>query len=473
MTSARTLWARARDWATRNRTDGTARRRPGDAAKVVLAVLMFVPLAYHSEHRTATETSLVDLFESLPHGARTLFLILYQLAALWAVGLLVVTVLLLRRWRLARDLAVAAALAWVLGRTTAFFVHRTDRGPRVRVTFDLTDAPRFPLVRLSVAVATVLVASPHLARPTRRIGQWLVALLALSSLYLAAAAPPTCSVRSSSAGVSPTPCSTCSARRSGDPRPLRSRALATLGLAVPDVCLAPDQPVGRALFLADGADGPLRIVRARPRRSRRAVPRPAWRYVAYRDAPPTLLATRRHQVEYEAYLTLLARTQGAHARGARGRHGRGAGPARGGGRAGRGAAPAGSRAGHRRGARRGVEQLRVAARRRRVAHGKLDGRHVLVRRRPVSIVGFDFACSSARFRQTAGDVAELLAATGAIVGADRAVAAAVRGVGPEAVADALPVLQAPAMSGWTHDRLRDRTGLDEELDALRAARRRP
>ena len=53
-----------------------------------------------AHHPTATEEAVVRLFDSIPDGARTLFLILYQLAALWAVGLLVVTVLLLRRWRL-------------------------------------------------------------------------------------------------------------------------------------------------------------------------------------------------------------------------------------------------------------------------------------------------------------------------------------------------------------------------------------
>ena len=36
----------------------------------------------------------------------------------------------------------------------------------------------------------------------------------------------------------------------------------------------------------------------------------AWRYVAYRDAPPTLVPSRRAQVEYEAYLSLLARDAG-------------------------------------------------------------------------------------------------------------------------------------------------------------------
>ena len=82
-----------------------------------------MPLILHAHHPTATEEAVVRLFDSIPHGARTLFLILYQLAALWAVGLLVVTVLLLRRWRLARDLAVAGVAAWVLGRLMAFLVH--------------------------------------------------------------------------------------------------------------------------------------------------------------------------------------------------------------------------------------------------------------------------------------------------------------------------------------------------------------
>ena len=173
---------------------GSEPRAPPDAGPATRCVrssrpLLLVPLALHAHHPTATEEAVVRLFESIPHGARTLFLILYQLSALWAVGLLVVTVLLLRRWRLARDLVVAAAAAWILGRLIAFWVHDTGLWSAFRVTFDLTGAPRFPMVRVAVAVATVLVASPHLARPTRRIGQWLVLLLALSSLYLVAGFP--------------------------------------------------------------------------------------------------------------------------------------------------------------------------------------------------------------------------------------------------------------------------------------------
>jgi undecaprenyl-diphosphatase len=470
METVRNLLNDLRGVATRERTEGTARRRPGDAARAVLAALLLVPLILHAHHPTATEEAVVRLFESIPTGARTLFLILYQLAALWAVGLLVVTVLLLHRWRLARDLAVAAAAAWVLGRLMAFLVHDDGLWRAFQVTFDLTGTPRFPMVRLSVAVATVLVASPHLARPTRRLGQGLVTLLALSSLYLSRGFP-TDLVAAIVLGwgvahlvewVFGTPVG----------RPATSQVaevLTRLGVAVGELHLTSEQPVGRAVFVAERTDGQgrLRVVALGRDEADAQLMSRAWRYVAYRDAPPSLLPSRRAQVEYEAYLMLVARDAGV-----------------------------------------GVPRVVVAAmngpiallvvdeldgielhdldatavsdcllddlwhevrtlHHARVAHGKLDARHVLVDGDALRLVGFDFAASSARFRQTTADVAQLLAATTAIVGADRAVASAVRVLGQETVAAALPVLQPAALSGWTHDALGGRDQLDDRLDELR------
>jgi len=468
MGTVRSLLTDLREVATRERTEGTSRRRPGDAARAVVAALVLVPLVLHAHHPTATEEAVVRLFNSIPHGARTLFLILYQLAALWAVGLLVVTVLLLRRWRLARDLAVAAAAAWVLGRLMAFLVHDSGLWDAFRVTFDLTGAPRFPMVRVTVAVATVLVASPHLARPTRRIGEGLVALLALSSLYLSRGFPTDLiaaivlgwGVAHAVEWVFGTPVGRPASGQVED-------ALAALGIDATGVRPAREQPVGRAVFVAETTTGPVRIVALGRDEADAQLLARAWRFVAYRDAPPTLVPSRRAQVEYEAYLALLARDAGV-------------------------ATPRVVVAGtHGSLALLVVEQvagtelydldddsvtdalldrswteLRTlhAA---RVAHGKLDGRHVIVDGSTPRLVGFDFATSSARYRQTTGDVAQLLAATAAIVGPERAVAAAVRILGKEAVGAALPVLQAPALSGWTHDAFGGRDQLDDRLEELR------
>src|SRR5215203_1694380 len=318
MGTVRALMNDLREVATRERTEGTTRRRPGDAARAVLAALLLVPLILHAHHPTATEEAVVRLFDSIPAGAKTLFLVLYQLAALWAVGLLVVTVLLLKRWRLARDLVVAAIAAWVLGRLMALLVHDDGLWQAFKVTFDLTGAPRFPMVRLTVAVATVLVASPHLARPTRRFGEGLVALLALSSLYLSRGFPTDLfaaivlgwGVAHLVEWIFGTPVGRPARRQVQD-------ALASLGVPVTDLHLTSEQPIGRAVFVADRADGggSVRVIALGRDEADAQLLSRAWRYVAYRDAPPSLLPSRRAQVEYEAYLMLLARDAGVDAPG--------------------------------------------------------------------------------------------------------------------------------------------------------------
>ncbi len=221
------------------------------------------------------------------------------------------------------------------------------------------------------------------------------------------------------------------------------------------------------VFVATTATGPVRVVALGRDEADAQLLARAWRYIAYRDAPPTLVPSRRAQVEYEAYLSLLARDAGVDT-------------------------PRVVVAGtHGALALLVVEQITGAElyeltddtvgddlldrtwvelrtlHAARVAHGKLDGKHVLIDGSTPRIVGFDFASSSARFRQTAGDVAQLLAATAAIVGAERAVKAAVRVMGQETIAAALPILQAPALSGWTHDAFGGRDQLDDRLDELR------
>jgi undecaprenyl-diphosphatase len=104
----------------------------------------------------------------------------------------------------------------------------------------------------------------------------------------------------------------------------------------------------------------------------------------------------------------------------------------------------------------------------RIAHGRLDTEHLVTRDGCVTIVGWERASTAARTRQLGADVAHLLATTGAIVGAERAAQLAVDGVGRECVADALPLLQANALSGSTRSAL-DRSPAPDALAELREA----
>ena len=77
------------------------------------------------------------------------------------------------------------------------------------------------------------------------------------------------------------------------------------------VRLADEQPVARAIFSADGPAGPLRVIAIGRDEADAQLLARIWRWIAFRDAPPTLFPTRRQQVEYEAYTMLLAHEAGA------------------------------------------------------------------------------------------------------------------------------------------------------------------
>ncbi len=90
-----------------------------------------------------------------------------------------------------------------------------------------------------------------------------------------------------------------------------SDALAKLSAPVDHVHPADQQPVGRAMFQAVGDDGPVRVIAlGRDEADTQFLSR-MWRWLAYRDAPPVLMATRRRQIEFETYVMLLAAEFGA------------------------------------------------------------------------------------------------------------------------------------------------------------------
>ncbi|MEX1007950.1 MAG: lysylphosphatidylglycerol synthase transmembrane domain-containing protein [Acidimicrobiia bacterium] len=378
---------------------------------------------------------------------------------MWALALVAFALLLVRRWRLARDVVTAGALAWLLGRLVAVFVHRTDLAHAFSVVFDPTDVPRFPLVRISMAVAVITVASPYLARPTRRVGQGIVLLLALATIYLGRSLPTDVVAAFvlgwGVAALVHLVFGTAARRPTVEQV---TRALAGFDIPCDGVHAADDQPVARAVFLARGAEGPLRIIAIGRDEADAQLMARVWRWIAYRDAPPTLFPTRRQQVEYEAYTMLLAREAGARVPHvaiagtsdslallvAEDVHGEPLGPLS---------------------LEDAWEQARILHHT-HIAHGRLDADHVVANDGSVTIVGWERASTGARERQLSADVAHLLAATAAIVGPDRAVAAAIDGVGTDGVAAALPLLQPGALSGVTKSAL-DRAASDDALAELR------
>ncbi|MGW8849453.1 flippase-like domain-containing protein, partial [Streptomyces xiamenensis] len=119
----------------------------------------------------------------------------------------------------------------------------------------------------------------------------------------------------------------------------------------------------------------------------------------------------------------------------------------------------------------------VALQSRRIAHRRLDGHSLLVGRAGevylTNLRGGEIAAGDIPLRM---DVAQLLTTFGLRVGAERAVASAVSVLGPDAVADSLPMLQPIALSRTTRTTLRqlgkERSARERQavLDAARAYR---
>ena len=293
--------------------DGVARRRPGDAVRVVLALLVIIALSYHAFHPTVAEKTFADWLRDLPDDAEKVVLVLYDLLALWAVAIVVTALLFLRRWRLARDLALAALVAWVGGRLLAFVV-RSYR-PRRRVRAHLRPHRRARASR-SCGSASPPRWSPWRRRTSRgrRDGsgrgwcsRWRWPPCTSGAPCRPMWSPPSCS-----GGARPPRCTRV--RHAGPPAHRhagahgacrdRDRGRRVLRAAV-------QQPVGRAMFVAQGADGPLRVVAlGRDEADAQFLAR-MWRWIAYRDAPPTLFPTRRRQIEYEADVMRRAADGGA------------------------------------------------------------------------------------------------------------------------------------------------------------------
>jgi uncharacterized protein (TIRG00374 family) len=106
----------------------------------------------------------------------------------------------------------------------------------------------------------------------------------------------------------------------------------------------------------------------------------------------------------------------------------------------------------------------------RIAHRSLRAANIVVDRacRPW-IVDFSFSELGATQRQMALDVAELLASLAAVIGADRAVGSAAAVIGPDGVADAVPLLQPLALSAGTRRAIARHDGLLARTRAAAAA----
>ncbi len=263
------------------------RRRASDWVRVVVAVVAIALLvAYHDSPSNANQ-DLFRFFNGLSNDLKPVFQTLYWVGTFWAVLVVAAAALIARRWRLARDLTIAAVVAWVLARALGLFVDNAGLSDVFDAVTRLDKSPAFPLVRLAIVAAVVCAATPYVTRPTRRLGQFLVFALAVSAMYLGTGYPAdVLGALFLGWGVAAL---VHLAFGSPGGRPTTSQvaaSLAELGVAASDVHLDPTQPRDGSLFLARDEQGPLWVrVIGRDEADSQFFAK-LWRFVVYKDSGP-------------------------------------------------------------------------------------------------------------------------------------------------------------------------------------------
>jgi uncharacterized membrane protein YbhN (UPF0104 family) len=443
-------------------TDASRARRPTDLILFFLGAVTLGLVSIAAPDPTAADERFTELVKDLPGLLGWFWEVASDLLVLWPLVLLVAAIVASRRLFLLRDQLVGTILAagvttLVAGGFSELVDGLTATGP----------PPVYPAARVALATALIATTAPHLGRPIRRLGRWVILLGSLGVVALGISLPLGV-VSGLAIGFG---AAALVHLAFGSPGGLPSMdqvraALEELGVEAVDLRAAELQPKGVAFLRAETPQGRPLVVKVYGRDAWDGqLLTSTWSYLWYRDEAPALTISRRQQVEHEAFITLLAERSGvpvlpviaAGVAGARDgvlvleAEGRPIGEL----------ATAEVTDALLADLWRAVSAMQEAG----IAHGGLDGQRLIVASDGSARIGdFQAASASAAPQALLADRARLLVTTALITGDDRWAAAALQGIGAEGLTEVLPYIQPAALSRLTRRSLKD---AGHDLDAIR------
>lgn len=424
-------------------------RRAGDVTRIVIGALLLLWAVANQQRLGPVNRAFAGLVDVLPAWSRDPLSIVYSFAFLYGLLLLVV---LLRGGRAHRDALRDVLLASLVAAVLGVILVRVCNGvwPYVVPELGLERPQRqTPVFRIALTTALLLAASPHLVVPLRRVGWTIVGLSAVAGAGLGFGLP---SDALGAVGVGMMAAGT-TFLLFGAPTGLPhldavARGLEQLATPLTDLTVPPTRSWGVRPVLGRTSDGQPVLVKVYGRDATdQQLLAKLWRTLWYREQRRSFTFSRLQSVEREALLTIWAERAGV------------AVP-----RVLTAGAPDAELAllvvttGGRRLDRsrpeevpdelldhlwRNLSTLHAAG----MAHGALTTARIRVDDDDdLRIEDWSAATLSATAGERARDVVSLLFTTAALVGVERAVAAATRGLGPDPLRGALPYLQLPAMT---------------------------
>jgi glycosyltransferase 2 family protein len=393
------------------------------------------------------QQALTQFADALPEWAVALLALGYTSGLLYALTVVIVLVVH-RRWSAVRDMLLSAAFAGVV--TLILVAVFDELWPPIFTEFvQGSTRPQFPVVRVAVVTAILVASTPYLARPIRRLG-WAIVLLVSAAAVALALSVPSGAVAALGIGlVSAGAVLLIFGSPLGYPDTESvGAALHRVGIDVPDLAIGHDQSWGVRRLVGTTSEHVDVEVKAYGRDATDSqVMAKVWHALMYRGAARRITFSRLQSVEHEALVTLLADRAGTSvpevlAAAAATDEVAVLVTTR----------PGAPLADLEEGAElrqewlvslwRQVSAMHAAS----VTHGNLSADAVRVTSDGF-VIG-DFAAGSVVFRESeaALDVVHLLVATAGVVGIERAVAAAVQGIGTEPLASSLGYMQPPALT---------------------------
>jgi uncharacterized protein (TIRG00374 family) len=434
-----------------SRTDQPRVRRAGDVTSVLLGLLLVLWAAVNTERAGPLNRALAELVDVLPSWTLELLSITYSFAFVYGLTVLLLLITGGRGHRKGlRDVLLAVVVAAVVG----ILLVRLFQGAWPYVIPELgLEAPerQTPVFRIAVVSAALVAASPHLARPLRRVGWTIIALAVIAGSGLGFGLP---SDAVGAIGVGMIAAGTVFLVF-GAPAGLPDLAsievaMRRLGVPVTDLRVPATRSWGVRHVLAHRGDGTEVLIKVYGRDATdQQVLAKLWRSLWYREQRRTFTFSRLQAVQQEALLTLWAARAEVPVRevltaGAPDQELALLALTTGGIRLDR--LPESELTdelltrvwAH-------VADLHAAG----IAHGALDTRAIRVEERAIVLEDLGAGTLSATTSELGTDVAGLLYSLAAQVGGDRAVATAHAGLGDEGLAAAWPYLQLPAITSST------------------------
>ena len=448
-------------------SDAPRARRPTDVVLVALALIVIGLITIVAPGPGQLDRTTQQFLTSLPGLFGWFWETAYDVLFVWAVVLIAIPIVARKRTRMLIGELLAAALTFLFGAAVSAFAGVPGADGLRGIA--ASDPPaRYPAMRLAVAAAVVVAASPHVSRPLSRIGRFVLLAGALASIALGVALPSGV-VAGFAVGIGAAAFTHLVLGSPGGRLSLEQVriALADLGVTAADLRYAPLSPSGVAVVLGRTAEGRSILVKIYGRDAWDGqLITSLWSSVWNRGETPRV-GGRLQQVEHEAFVTLLAERSGITVQPvvtaglAEGRD-----------------AILVIETGDARplsalgpddvddATLRRIWELDAALFRARIAHGELDAEAVVIRPDGTPALSeLGGATVSATTVAMQADRAQLLVATALTVGYRRAVHAARTELGGDAIAVVLPYLQPAALTRPTRRALSD---AGWKLDDLRA-----